>query len=194
VARSPARAGLRATLDGPGDAALRRHRRQPGHAVQGPGEAHRVDEVAHPQPGGRGDRAGQHGPDQEAEVAGQLGQGHAARYPVGRHQPGQERPPRRAVDGQQHGLGRGQDVEQPELPQVQEGLHGEERRHHGHAAGGDQHQAAAVHGVGERAAEQAEQQDRDELGQPDRAHRGRGVGEVKGLQHHGETGHRPADG
>src|SRR5580704_2629726 len=98
--------------------------RKPGHAVQGRGEADRVDDVAHPKAPGHRDRAGQRGAEQERDVPGHLVQRDTGGEALGGQQPRQERAAGRPVDRLHPGLERSQRVEQPELPEVQECLHG----------------------------------------------------------------------
>ena len=86
----------------------------------------------------------------------------------------------------------GDDEQHPELRVRQEAVEEQHpgRGHHPELA--QEHHAAAVDRIGERAADEGHDEDRHELGEGDQADRERGAGELERLEGHGhERDHRP---
>ena len=90
-----------------------------------------------------------------------------------------------------------EDVQGPQLRSRQQRVHQQERRHHAERDLGEEHHPAAVDGVGERAAVQPEDDERDQLDEAEDPHEHERPGQLLHLVRDRDVGdHRaqPGDG
>ena len=145
-------------------------------------EARDVDAVGDGQAGARDEQAGERRARERRHVVEAELQRRGGLELVALHQPRDERVERRAAHRGEGGQQRRADVEHPQLRIGQRRVDEQRAGHDGGADLGDLDEPPAIEGVGQRAADEREHDDRRELGDPEQADGQRRAGQLVGLE------------